>query len=688
MQALIDRFQAAGSRLVASLWLLLLFSSPHAVGQEMPAPGAPPALGSFAIEPSVALAGVPFEVKVVALDADGELDPFFAGAVNVTVRGRDGATQVQQIVLTPAERGRATLPGYRVAGDGTFLSSAAVEVVAGAISATHELVVVPGWVSIVPPLLAIAIALIFRQVVLALSLGVLFGALVIGGFDPIRALFAFNETYLLRAITGVRAFEEADTSHAKIILFSLLLGGMVGVISRSGGMHGVVDWLTRFARTRRSGQVATASLGSAVFFDDYANCLIVGNTMRPLTDRLRISREKLAYIVDSTAAPVASLIPLSTWVGYQVGLVADAVKPLDGVSGSAYSLVLQAIPYMFYPIFALLLVFLVVAYDRDAFAMLKAERRAARTGAVVSDRAVPLAGAAEEAAMTPTEGKPRRAINAVVPILAVVGVTIGGLIVTGRESADLGGAFFDDVRSVIENADSYAALLWASISGLVLAIVLPILQGILSPNAAMDACVAGMKAMFLAFVILVLSWALGDVSNELHAKDWLAGQPSFVPLITFGLASATAFATGTSWGTMGILVPLVIPLAHGLSLAAGLGEADAHSILLGSIASVLGGAVFGDHCSPISDTTVLSSMASSCDHIDHVTTQFPYAVVGALFAVGAGYLPEAYGYSIFLTLPIGLVVMFLTVRFLFRPVLRDGDNAAVAPPPPVDVPAV
>ncbi len=651
-------------RLLAVLFGLLLAS--HARSQD----AAP---GRFVVEPSVVLDGIPFGVTITAVDANGQRDRLFAGTATLTIQTAAG-TETRDVAFEAAAEGRVELDRAIELAPG---ATATLTVAAAGRTGEATPRVLPGYVSIIPALLAIVLAILFRQVVFALALGILAGAAFLNGYDPIRTLLSLPDTYLLRGVTGVTTYGDPDTAHAKIIIFSLLLGGMVGVISRAGGTHGIVDWLTRFARNKRSGQLATATLGTAVFFDDYANCLIVGNTMRPLTDRLRISREKLSYIVDSTAAPVASLMPLSTWVGYQVGLVADAVKGLPDVSGSAYSLILQAIPYMFYPIFALALVFLTGWLGRDLFTMLSAERRANEQGKVIADRAQPLAGGEEDAAMAPKEGAPRRALNALLPILSVVVVTILGLVVTGSQKAALGGGFFADVKSVIEEADSYAALLWASVTGAFVAIVLSIVQRILSPAETMDACVAGMKAMFLAIVILVLSWSLGDVTGELHASNFLASQlgdavqPMWLPLIVFALGSITAFATGSSWGTMGILIPLVVPLAHGLGVAAGLPADEVHSILLGSIASVLGGAVFGDHCSPISDTTVLSSMASSCDHIDHVRTQMPYAILAALFAAGAGYLPEAYGYPAYVSLPIGLLAMFLFVRFVARPVERE-----------------
>lgn len=651
---------------LASVLLLLLFL-PRAAGQE-----------AFRIETQgLVLEGVRFPATLTALDASGALDTSFAGDATLEgafLEGADGPDN-PMVTFRPQDGGVLSLERLLVRDTGSLT----IRVASGPRSGEARVRSLPGFTSVVPPLLAILLAVLFRQVIIALVLGILMGALLVHDMDPVRMLFSFSDTYVVRAFI--------DPDHAKIIIFSMMLGGMVGVISRCGGTYGIVNLLTRFARTRRSGQVSTAALGSAVFFDDYANCLIVGNTMRPLTDRLRISREKLAYIVDSTAAPVASLVPLSTWVGTQVGLVGDALDKLaGGYHVSAYPMVLAAIPYMFYPIFALVLVFAIGLQRRDMFTMYTAEKRVVETGKVLRDGAQPLSAGEEDASIQPKEGAPQRAFNALLPILAVIVVTILGLYLTGSESAQLGNGLLADMRAVIEQADSYEALLWASLSGLTLAILLAVVQRILAMEEAVTAALSGMKAMLLAMVILILSWSLGDVTGELHAKDFLAHQlsdtiaPAWLPILVFVLAAFTAFATGSSWGTMGILVPLVVPLAHGLSIAASIDPDRMHVILLGSIASVLGGAVFGDHCSPISDTTVLSSTATSCDHIDHVRTQMPYAILAALFAVLAGYVPAALGLPIAVSLPIGLVLLIVFVRLVGRIVPDPGPGSSPRKP--------
>lgn len=499
--------------------------------------------------------------------------------------------------------------------------------------------VVGSWLSLLPPLVAIGLALALRQVVLALAAGVWLGASLVAG-DPGNGLLALADRYAVGAV--------ADSDHASVIVFTLLLGGMVGIISRSGGAHGLAAWFTRFATTRKRGQLAGWGMGLVIFFDDYANSLLVGTSMRPITDRLKISREKLAFLVDATAAPVASIALISSWVGVEIGSIAEQFK-LHHMAGDPYSVFLQTIPYRFYPICMLVFGLALVLTRRDFGPMRRAELRAIEQGKVLADGARPAADF-EDQSLTPPADKPHRWINALIPICVVVlGVMAamwwtGYAKLSGRDpSHDFG--FWDSFTA----GDSYRALLWSSLAGCLVAIGLVTGQRILSLRQAMDAWLSGLKSMLLAVVILVLAWSLGVVCKDLDSAgfvvaaigDWLP--PGLLPAAVFVIAALVSFATGTSWGTMGILFPLVIPLA------ASLVPGD-QVLLLGTISSVLAGAVWGDHCSPISDTTILSSLAASCDHVDHVKTQLPYAlsvglvclVVGDL-ACGLGLYPAWLG---------------------------------------------
>ena len=519
-----------------------------------------------------------------------------------------------------------------------------------------------GWLSLLPPLLAISLALAARQVVLSLLLGVYVGALILADGHPLTAFTHLADGLLVDAL--------ADRSHAAIILFSLTLGGMVGILSRSGAADGVVAALSTRVGGRRGGQVATAAMGTAIFFDDYANTLLVGNTMRPLTDRLRISREKLAWLVDSTAAPVATMAVISTWVGFEAGLIQDAIDGM-GAEGSGYVFFLRTLPYNFYPALTLIFVYLVAATGRDFGAMYKAEERALRTGQVLRPGSNP--ASATEAMTAPSAATgPASAWLAVIPIAAVIVLTIAGLFWNGRAALSAQGVTNFDLRAVLNAADSLAVLMWSSIAGSLIAGVGTFFARRLDINGIVDAWIEGARAMLIAMVILMLAWALGAVCEDLGTGPWLVERAQGVvsghllPVLSFLLASAVSFATGTSWGTMAILIPIVYPLASVLPVDEGLAATACESILLASTSAVLAGAVFGDHCSPISDTTILSSMASGADHVDHVRTQLPYAAAVSLVAIGCGYLPAGWGWNPWLSLSMGVLALVAIVRFLAR----------------------
>ena len=567
--------------------------------------------------------------------------------------------------LKPGENAVA-IPGASLGAGETALT-----VRAGGATATATVRTLPGWLSVVPPLAAILLALIFRDVLISLFAGIFLGALFLNDWNPLAAL--------ARSVDSFVAPSLANLDHAKILIFSALLGAMVGVMSKSGGTRGIVERLSPFATTRRRGQVATWLMGLLVFFDDYANALIVGSTMRPITDRLRISREKLAYIVDSTAAPVASLFPISTWIGFEVGLLAGAFEALD-LGYDPYITFLASIPYRFYPLLALVFGLAVALSCRDFGPMLKAETRAATTGEVVGAGDVALADY-DESDLEPPEGIRHRAVNALLPIFTVIVVTLGGLVVTGAAEVEgaVAGGSGAWLREVFSNANSFDALLWASLAGASMALILAVGTRSLSLTQAMKSFTGGMKAMLLALVVLVLAWSIGEVCNQLHTADYLVGitegvlSPHWLPVLVFVLSAAVAFATGTSWATMSILIPLVIPILHGLATAAGHAPGDPvyTSLLLGTVSSVLAGAVWGDHCSPISDTTILSSMGAGCDHIAHVRTQLPYAFGIGVLAMVLGDLPTAFGLSPWVSLLVGTTVIVVGLRFLGKR-LDDG----------------
>ncbi len=513
----------------------------------------------------------------------------------------------------------------------------------------------PAWTSILPPLLAIALALLVRHVLIALVLGVWLGAFLLSGLAPLTSFARLLDTHIVGAI--------ADRGHALIVVFSLLLGGMLGLITQSGGAKGLASWVGTDATSRRRAQLTTWFLGLVIFFDDYANSLLVGSSMRPVTDRLRISREKLAFLVDATAAPVASLALISSWIGVEVGYIADQFSQL-GIERDAYLTFIETIPFRFYPILMLLFVAWVGLRGRDAGPMLRAEARALKEGLLFRPGAQPASDFHEESVPEEIRGRP---MNAVIPVVVVVLVAAIGIYVDGRSKV-LSGGMELTLRAIVGEASSSAAILWATGAGCLTALALSVSSGALSFAKSIEAWMSGMRSMLFAVVILVLAWALGGVCKDLDTAafligavgDWLA--PAWIPATVFTLSALVSFATGTSWGTMAILFPLVVPLAH--ELAPG-----NETILLGTVSSILAGSVWGDHCSPISDTTVLSSMAASCDHMDHVRTQLPYALLIGAASLICAEIPVAAGwYGPWVGLGVGAIVVVAAFELWSRPV--------------------
>ena len=526
------------------------------------------------------------------------------------------------------------------------------------------------WISLLPPLVAIALALVTREVVLSLFAGIWFGALFLVSFNPFDGT-AFSINILVESLV--------NADHVAIVVFSLLLGGMVGIMSRGGGTNGVVDVLSKFATTRKKGQLLSWFSALFIFFDDYANTLIRGNALRPMTDRLNISREKLAYIVDSTAAPLAVSAVITTWIGFEITQIQNSLSGLaaqttDTVlaaqiqagADNAFTIFLHSIPYLFYPILALAFVLMTIIMKKEFGPMLTAERRAYSGGGLIRPGSTPAADTSHEA-LQPIEGKPKRWYNAALPVFSVIIVALYGLYSTGAAALEPGES---GLTAIIGNADPFAALLWASFTGCIVAIGLVVFQRILNINEAIESMVGGMQSMLMAIIILILAWGLGGITQEIGTGTYLASllQDSLplalLPGLVFFIAAITAFSTGTSWGTMAILFPVVVPLSIAMGAGIGFAGGENYGILLGAISSVMAGAVFGDHCSPISDTTVLSSMASACDLVDHVRTQLPYALVIAGVALVVGEIPAAFDFihPVF-GLITGLVILYFILKF-------------------------
>lgn len=515
-----------------------------------------------------------------------------------------------------------------------------------------------GFWSVVPPLLAIVLAFVTKEVILSLLLGIFSGA-VINVFATSSSGFFMKlvESYTKTLEYPVNAL--ADGWHAGIIVFTLTIGGMVGVIAKMGGTRAIANVLAKKAKTARSAQVATALMGVVIFFDDYANTLIVGPTMRPLTDKLKVSREKLSYIVDSTAAPVATMAAISTWIGYELGLIGDAFKSIN-VDVNPYSVFFHSIPYRMYGLFALFMVFMVGFMMRDFGPMYEAEKRARLTGKVLSDDAEPMLSTDFEKDLE-KDNIPLRVSNALVPILTLIIFAFVGLWYSG---GGMENPFtWDGIRDAFGNADASAALIWASALASIVAVTMAVSQGIMTLRKALEAWVEGAKSLVITTIILILAWSIGSIASDLGTAEYLIQVVSsslpgwLVPVLVFVMSSIVAFATGTSWGTMAIMLPLAVPLAAAYT------DGALTPLVYATLGAVLTGSTFGDHCSPISDTTIMSSMASSADHIDHVKTQLPYAITAALIAAVIGYIPVGLGMPVWISLILGLVSIWAVLRF-------------------------
>ena len=588
--------------------------------------------------PKIGLTSVPIEIVVIDLAAGAEVSLGFADTSRHAMAD---------------DNGRAVFDDLFVNRFGVVV----IEANADGETSTAELRVLPGWISLMPAFLAIAIALLLRNVVPALLLGLWLGATALQGFTPLGSLKGLMDVFAVFIVNAL-----ADSDHAAIILFTMMIGGMVGIITRNGGMASIVRVVVSKAKTAIGGQTSVWLMGLMIFFDDYANTLVVGNTARSVTDHLKISREKLAYLVDSTAAPVVCLALVTTWIGYQVSLIDQAMQGIDGLAGTtAYSMFLHSIPYSFYPILAVVFVLVVASTGRDMGPMYAAELRARR--GMVEPRKDDVMPAMDGDVLEAKPDVPMRAINAFLPIITLISALAVSMYITGEG---------ETITDIVGSADPYKSMMWASFIGALVAAGLSVGQRILSAHETVDAWYGGARATLFGMIVLMLAWSMSAVTGDLNAKGYLisilgdALPAALVPSVVFVLAAITAFATGTSWGTMGILVPLVLPLTWAVMTVSGIADPSGMHILYSSIACVLAGAVWGDHCSPISDTTVLSSIASGCDHIEHVRTQMPYALLVGAVAIGIGTIPGGYGLPPWISLIAGIAILMGILRFFGR----------------------
>ena len=522
--------------------------------------------------------------------------------------------------------------------------------------------------SVLPPLLAVFLAMLTRRIIPSLLVGVFAACLILSAGDPLQAVVRCVRDDLLQSLLMAE--------HIQVFAFTLLVGGMVGVIHSSGGMQSLVLLIEPFASDRRRGQLFTWIAGLIIFFDDYANTLLLGTTFQPVTDRLKISREKLAYIVDSTAAPVAGLALVSTWVAGEVNFIGTGLEQIEfhASGGRAFLIFVKTIVYRFYPILALVFVGIVAQSGKDFGPMLRAEERALTKKKKLEQEPQNHSALSPVTTSRNLTGDNRwRVILALVPIITLVSVLVIALLATGF----LESATDSSLWEIVGAGDAYGALVWASLAGCLMAMLL---SWIANTGTWKDILIwvwRGFKMMSSALVVLWLAWTLADLtspsgsSERLGTSVYLASllgdaiSPAWLPTLVFLLASTVAYCTGTSWGTMSILVPLVIPLAW--KIIGGTSEAMLYTpIFSASVGGVLAGSIFGDHCSPLSDTTILSSRASGCDHMAHVWTQAPYALLIALISIVAGTIPVGFGVPIEIALPGAIVLLWLAHRFMAR----------------------
>ncbi len=489
--------------------------------------------------------------------------------------------------------------------------------------------------ALVPPIIAIALALITKEVYSSLFIGILVGALFYSNFS-------FEGTVNHMFVDGFIA-QLSDSWNVGILVFLVILGTMVALMNRAGGSAAFGKWASEKIKTRIGAQLATIALGVLIFIDDYFNCLTVGSVMRPVTDKHNISRAKLAYLIDATAAPVCIIAPISSWAAAVTGFV-------EGEDG--LSLFVKAIPYNFYALLTLFMMILVAVMNVDFGPMKRHEKNAIENGDIYTTPDRPY----ENVNADSVKGN-GKVIDLLIPIICLIVCCVAGMIYTG--------GFFSgtDFITAFSNSDASVGLVLGSFFGLMITIILYLIRKVLSFQDCMACLPDGFKSMVPAILILTFAWTLKAMTDSLGAATFVEivmkgsakGLMGFLPAIIFLVGCGLAFASGTSWGTFGILIPIVVAV---------FAKTDAHLMII-SISACMAGAVCGDHCSPISDTTIMASAGAQSNHVNHVSTQLPYALSVAAISficyLIAGLLPS---FLSIIALPIGLVLVFLLLFFV------------------------
>lgn len=532
-----------------------------------------------------------------------------------------------------------------------------------------------GLLTLIPPVVAIVLAFLTKNVIISLFIGTLSGTFLVQLVDNsfLSAIVQSFLDFVSRALNSL-----ADPWNAGIILQVLVIGGVIHLVAKMGGAKAVAEALARKAKTAKSTQVVTLLLGLAVFFDDYANSLIVGPIMKPVADKMKISRERLAFIIDATAAPIAGLAIVSTWIGLEVGLINDAFINGIGQEVDAFGVFLQTIPYRFYNILILVFVFITSILLKEFGPMYKAEVEARRRGLSFEEEEVASDSNMDHDELEPKEGIKLSIWNAIIPIGVLVITALlcfyfsGYSAIMGGEDVALQGIMtnsplsFKAIQEAFSASDASVALFQSALVASIVAIIMGVVKKIFTVSEAIDTWIDGMKPLLITGVILLLAWSLSSVIKDLGTAKYLVSLlsgslPNFLlPSLIFILGAIISFATGTAYGTMGILMPLAIPLAYSMN--------PDMSYVIVSTSAVLTGAIFGDHCSPISDTTILSSMGAGCNHIAHVNTQMWYALFIAAITILFGYIPAGFGLQWYIVLPISIIAVFIGVQILGKKV--------------------
>ncbi len=526
-----------------------------------------------------------------------------------------------------------------------------------------------GVLTLIPPLVAIGLAFITKETILSLFIGVFVGEFMLNVNDY-NVISTIINAFLKMGSQIISCM--ADPWNAGIVLQCLLIGGVIQLITKMGGTKALGEAFARKADTPKKAQILTWLLGLFVFFDDYANSLIVGPIMRPVMDKLKVSREKLAFVVDATAAPVAGIAIISTWIGLEISLITDGFKTIGVTNVSGFGIFLQTIPYRFYNIFILIFVVITAITLYEFGPMKKAEKKARNR---TEDEAVVDYKAPDMDEVQPVDGIKLSVWNAIIPILTLI---VSALIAfywsgyttilsgTNQELISLmqtAPLSFDSIFQALSQSNASVALFQSALLASIVAITMAVGQKILKIDEAITEWVNGMKTIVITGVILLLAWSLGDVIGELGTATYLVSIlsntiPAFiVPALIFILGAVISFATGTAYGTMSILMPLAIPLAWAVSTG------DINFTIVAT-SGVLTGAIFGDHCSPISDTTILSAMGTNCDHISHVQTQMFYALFVGAITIIVGYIPAGLGIPWYIIIPVGIVVMYFGLKLI------------------------